>query len=176
MRKWLVLPLLAILVVACGGPDGPLGRVGRSRIDETYVVEVGDGYAYVGHNDGISIIDVRDPSLPKHVADIPAQEIVSGVYLRDGLAYVAAGGELIVADVSDPSRPEVMGRLGSERPRTSSWMALMATSATIRETSTSLIYRSRRLRGWSRDGATVAEGRKSPSSQIRSTWPTPRLG
>lgn len=85
--------------------------------ETAYDVVVGDGYAYVSNNGGISIYDIRDPG---HPALLTHPEwtggSVFGLDLEGTTLYAATAGqgELLIANVSDPASPVILARYGSD--------------------------------------------------------------
>ncbi|MFC2082870.1 LVIVD repeat-containing protein [Candidatus Bipolaricaulota bacterium] len=84
--------------------------------ETAYDVVVGDGYAYVSNNGGISIYDIRDPeNLALLTHPQWAGGSVFGLDLAGSILYAAAAGQgfLLIADVSDPAAPVILTRYGS---------------------------------------------------------------
>ncbi len=75
-------------------------------------VSVKDGYAYVGDFDeGIFVVDVRNPSSPKEVFRVSADGNVKRVKVSGNRLFVADGlGGVLIFDISDPSSPKELVR------------------------------------------------------------------
>jgi hypothetical protein len=80
-----------------------------------YDVVVGNGYAYVSNNVGVSIYDVRDPenvSLLTHPAWTGGA--VFGMAIHENTLCMAAPNlGVLVADVSDPAAPVILSRIAT---------------------------------------------------------------
>jgi hypothetical protein len=61
---------------------------------------------------GLFIIDVSDPFLPKQVSQFNTPGLAYSVFVKDNLAFIADGGNgLMVADISYPDNPKLVGHL-----------------------------------------------------------------
>lgn len=73
-------------------------------------VYVSSGTAYVAADDGLHILDVTNPSLPKRVG-FYSQNECHDVFVSGGLAYTAMSGCLEIVDVTHPTTPTRRGKL-----------------------------------------------------------------
>lgn len=112
----LIMSLLSVFCIAAGKED--LGLVSTSKIGVGYNVDMAEGYAYVTNNDGVVIVDVRQPKRPRKVGMIPTG-VTFGIYVDNGLAYISSESGLVIADVNDPENPEKLGEcvIGNETHR-----------------------------------------------------------
>jgi hypothetical protein len=77
-------------------------------IGPSYEVQVQGGYAYVTHNSGVAVYDVRDPARASRVASIPAGVVV-GLHVVGDVAYAAGyRGQLVLVDVANPVAPRIL--------------------------------------------------------------------
>jgi len=91
------------------GGDGNLSIVGRYNVDMAYGFDLKDEYAYLGTNRGLLILDIRDRTDPKRVAEL-AWGFVKSVVVIDRIAYLCGGGNgLLIVDVSDVTHPRILG-------------------------------------------------------------------
>lgn len=108
---------VTLLGLAAAAPATTIRRVYADAAGDTaYDVAVGDGYAYVSCNGGISIYDVRDPENP-HLLTHPSWSggPAFGLWLDGALLYAAAiSNGLLVADVSNPANPVILSRYGAQ--------------------------------------------------------------
>ncbi len=116
-------------------PGGTLAAMQVVDMHETVVLEsqfdigtasgdvwVDEGFAYVARfgDDGVSIVDVRDPADPvlASVYDSPETAGTWDVKAAGGYAYVApqySGYGLVILDVSDPSSPQLVTNYSHSR-------------------------------------------------------------
>ena len=101
LAAWL---LLALLLSACGGGSA-LRKIGASRSGVGYDVQVQGGYAYLTDNDGLTVLDLQNPTRPRKVGRLRTGTSF-GVTVVEGLAYVVGDCELAIADVGDPADPQ----------------------------------------------------------------------
>ena len=81
-------------------PESELGLPGAA-----HAVGFAAGYAYVGMDDGLHVLDVSDPSTPREAGVYPPKTGVRGLVLRGGYAWAYGGRELRIFDLTDPARP-----------------------------------------------------------------------
>ncbi|HEY1013531.1 MAG TPA: hypothetical protein VGE07_12550 [Herpetosiphonaceae bacterium] len=72
-------------------------------------VVVRGGYAYVGANYDLEIIDVRDPANPAPVGSVLLERPISGLAVVNGYAYALSTGRLTIISVANPQAPAVVG-------------------------------------------------------------------
>ncbi len=87
-----------------------------TTLDGAFGVKVVGNYAYVTAllDNGLSIIDISNPSAPVEVGYLNDSVTLAGIYGLDvsgGYAYLCAGGTegLVILDVSDPTDPFITG-------------------------------------------------------------------
>lgn len=83
----------------------PLGNPASSLV-------LGDGYAYLGANHQVYVVDVRPPAVPKEVTHLDVQGEVWSLAGGGPWLCVHAGGALRAVDLTDPAQP----RLGDPYP------------------------------------------------------------
>ena len=101
---------------------GSITDAGATELDGAQGIYVSGKYAYVAGNldNGVEILDISDPSSPKHVgkfndSDHPNAELDGtwGIYVSGKYAYVTGqvddGVEIL--DISDPSNPRHVGSI-----------------------------------------------------------------
>lgn len=107
------------LVVLAAKGDGLLlfdwdgssfSELGGAALDEAWNVRLHGSLAYVANGaDGLSIVDVSDPSAPVLRGSVDLEGIAKDLVVDGDRAYVALGGEGIAAvDVSDPDAPALL--------------------------------------------------------------------
>ncbi len=80
--------------------------------DGSYQIELANGYAYVGGEQMLFIVDVGIPESPRTVGSADLQSFVLGIAVSGGYAFIANGSRgLRVFDVSDPLSPREVGHL-----------------------------------------------------------------
>lgn len=84
-------------------PESELGLPGAA-----HAVGFAAGYAYVGMDDGLHVLDVSDPSAPREAGVYPPKTGVRGLVLRGGYAWAYGGRELRIVDLADPARPRAV--------------------------------------------------------------------
>lgn len=98
-------------IVELGTGEDPAWRATYPawRNDSIHTLQVADGVAYIGVEEGLEIVDVRDPDAPEQISGISNE----GVYAQtrfDGVVYCATGYAGISAvDVRNPDDPLFMG-------------------------------------------------------------------
>jgi hypothetical protein len=92
----------------------------------TVNVRVADGIAYLArYQDGLRIVDVSDPALPRELARLPCEYPDSSEIYNDVKLVSGAEGQrwalmasnvvgVVVVDVTDPTRPAIVGHFGAE--------------------------------------------------------------
>ena len=81
-----------------------VGELPRGPSD-SQAVFVSDGLAFVAGRDGLSILDVTDPTAPVQVGSLTSLGWSSDVFISGRPAFVVGSGGLRVVDVADPSAP-----------------------------------------------------------------------
>ncbi|MBN2556643.1 MAG: hypothetical protein JXA97_11945 [Anaerolineales bacterium] len=90
-------------------PPG-LHELGRLDNGVAYAVYVQGDLAFVGGNDGVTVIDITDRVDPRQMALIETREAIFDVFASGDLVYIAGPVDgLLIADVSDPAAPEIIG-------------------------------------------------------------------
>ena len=87
-----------------------VGELPRGPSD-SQAVFVSDGLAFVAGRDGLSILDVTDPTAPVQVGSLTSLGWSSDVFISGRPAFVVGSGGLRVVDVADPSAPLEVGTL-----------------------------------------------------------------
>jgi len=70
------------------------------------------GIAYVACDNGLHILDVRNPLVARHLA-LYDQYYCNAVLVSGGLAYTATDGGLEILDITSPTAPTFRGGMGS---------------------------------------------------------------
>ena len=96
------------LTVLAGARRGDVTRIGGLEgLGNTRQIAVSRGYAFItAREDGLFVVDVREPSRPRQVAHYDTAELATGIAVAGEIAAVAnrfAGVELL--DVSQPETP-----------------------------------------------------------------------
>ena len=90
-------------------------RLGRPVPSPNYFGGFSGGmtfHARTGAGSGLAIYDVREPTTPRFVASVDADESAGGyVFLHEDRAFVGLSNYGLVYDVSDPSMPRDVGRI-----------------------------------------------------------------
>ena len=95
--------------------NGQLTQVGLYTTPETiYKIAVAQGYAYLAGPQGLSIVDVHDPTIPLLVGHYALPDVAYDVAIVGNYALVAAGGAgLVVLDVATPAQLVVVATYGT---------------------------------------------------------------
>lgn len=95
----------ALEVLDISNPTQP-ERVGSAIPGIVTDVKVFGDHAYVSRSNGLTILDIRDPANPTHVAEV----LVNGrIHLQGNLLLSKSANTLLLTDVSDPKDPELLG-------------------------------------------------------------------
>jgi hypothetical protein len=92
---------------------GSLDISGTTNANGVYT-DASTNRAYLVNGDGLSIIDVSDPTNPTLMGSFSAGLAIEGVYVAGNYAYLASSSntaELTVVDVSNPASPALAGSL-----------------------------------------------------------------
>ena len=92
---------------------GDLGLLTLSRTAYESVLSNGNAYVANG-NDGVAVVDVRDPASPRLRAQHPGSDVQNVALLeaQSGLQFLlVSGADLEVVDISNPDMPMVLGQL-----------------------------------------------------------------
>jgi len=120
MRHVRLAVMSALLLVVTGGVCYGEATLSRTFQDDTggtaYVVTVGDGYAFVSNNAGISIYDVRNPEAPEFVTlyETPSGGVFDLAFVDTTLYAAAIRDGLLILDVSNPADPMLLGSYGRD--------------------------------------------------------------
>ena len=99
-----------LLAGACALAQGPIRKVGSLDTGTAYRVFVQGDYAYVAHNEGVSVIDIRQRDKPRQTALIELREAAFDVVAEGDLVYIAAPVDgLVIADTGDKAAAVVAG-------------------------------------------------------------------
>ncbi|MHA2334975.1 MAG: LVIVD repeat-containing protein [Candidatus Hodarchaeales archaeon] len=80
-------------------------RIGECQLNVGYNVIVENNYAYVTNNDGVAIIDVRNPNNPVKVSDINTVGCI-GVFVENDMAFITSTEYgLLIANITVPESP-----------------------------------------------------------------------
>jgi hypothetical protein len=94
------------------------------------LVRVSGTYAYVGAGRTLTVVDIRDPSVPKTRGSVTLDEPVYGLAISDSKGYVANGLRgFATLDLSNPDAPKVIGAL--KTPGEAIRIALTGTRALV---------------------------------------------
>ncbi|MFW9993353.1 MAG: LVIVD repeat-containing protein [Candidatus Odinarchaeota archaeon] len=75
-----------------------------------YAALVQDNHAFVTDNDGVTILDISEPSRSRKVGRLALADGAFGVCLENNLLYIAADEEgFAIADISDVTNPVTLG-------------------------------------------------------------------
>jgi hypothetical protein len=108
MKKGLVaiIGIIAIVVVVLALVFISLGQ----GLTVGYAVRVQDNHAFVTDNDGITILDISEPSRSRRIGSIPLADGAFGIHLENNLLYIAADEEgFAIADINDVTNPVTLG-------------------------------------------------------------------
>jgi hypothetical protein len=91
--------------------------IGIIDIDSVSGIAVSGNFAYVTHPDGLTIVDVSDPSDPVTVSSLDSPDYASDIAVSGQYAYISYYGDpsssLKVVDVSNPLNPQIVGDLAT---------------------------------------------------------------
>ena len=77
-------------------------------------LKVYKGYAYIGNNDGLSIVDINDPSTLSESAVLSLGTQVTDIEIQGNYAYLATESTaLVVVDISSPLAPKAITSIGA---------------------------------------------------------------
>jgi hypothetical protein len=112
--------MVAVVLTGCSKKDFPPSAYETGHIDfgAAYDLFVQGDYAYVTHNDGMSIVHIADKIRPVEVAMVKTNESALGILVENEIAYLGSGGNenLKIIDVSDKDHPEVISKLTISGP------------------------------------------------------------
>ncbi len=78
-----------------------------------YSVCVEGNHAYVTGNNGVTILNIEDPTHPDVNSAFPINDGAFGVTIENEAAYIASDGDgFIIANVSNPVHPTLIGKSG----------------------------------------------------------------
>ena len=79
-----------------------------------YSVCVEGDHAYVTGNNGVTILNVDDPTQPEVISAFSTNDGAFGVTVENEAAFIASSGDgFIIANVSNPVHPTLIGKSGS---------------------------------------------------------------
>ncbi|OPY19437.1 MAG: LVIVD repeat protein [Methanomethylovorans sp. PtaU1.Bin093] len=99
---------LVVLDISDVSNPSEVGRVIiPSRVDE---VVLSENYAFItGYENGLFVVDITDPSVPKLVGSYDTQG-ADNIAVSGNYAYIAVGDGLVILDISNPSGPAFAGK------------------------------------------------------------------
>jgi len=100
-------------VFSAATPANPSQVGSYANNDWGSAVAVSAGYAYYGSNNGLTVIDVSQPSSPTLAASSGTLGSIKGLTIHGNYLYVSnAGPGLSVVDISNPKVPTVVAKCG----------------------------------------------------------------
>jgi hypothetical protein len=102
-------------VVDVSNPASPIVVGIKDRLASAEGVYAEGDYVYVAASDGLTILNVKDPTNPKIAGKTKTPGYARRVMVVDSLAFVAdRHGGLRIIDVSDPATPKEIGSYGND--------------------------------------------------------------
>ena len=82
-------------------------EIGHIDLGSAYVCKIERHYAYIGTNDGVSIINFEDPHNPFVSNSIQSNEAVFGIYVAENKLFFGDAGQhsLEIYNISEPENP-----------------------------------------------------------------------
>jgi hypothetical protein len=118
----------ALVVVNLNDPLKPV-LAARMALKDVRASALQFRYLFVTTAQGMEVIDVTTPALPRHTGAVVALADARRVYLARTYAYVAAGREgLAIIDVKNPLQPALYQRYTAEGAMTDAQDVIVATT------------------------------------------------
>ena len=109
---WMFLTLIILIFTGCERFPPSEFELGQVKLGSAYDLYVQGEYAYVTHNEGLSIINISDLTDPEEVALVSTNEAAFGILVEEEIAYLGAGNDKFkIIDVKDKKNPKLIAEL-----------------------------------------------------------------